>query len=175
MNRVGRETIHALFEAKAYRELYRSRGAALNEMLMIEGPQEFADFLEQEGSLDESIFLLYDSAVRGESLLIGGYGEEAAEKVAAFLKTKLPEAAFGAMEESLRGLYVDIDGEDNLQGKIDGLNRQMVDTGWFVRVEYEVILLRPPESPHTPYHFSAVPYVRAVRTFHPGSTCLPPT
>ena len=63
-------------------------------MLMIENLADFEDFMEAEGDLDESIFGLYFSAGKGESLLIGGYEKDVTESVSLFLKEKLPETAF---------------------------------------------------------------------------------
>ena len=55
---------------------------------------DFEDFMEAEGDLDESIFGLYFSVGKGESLLIGGYEKDVTESVSLFLKEKLPETAF---------------------------------------------------------------------------------
>lgn len=62
-----KKAIHALFEINEYMEIYNTYPQAVNEMLMIESMADFADFMEAEGDLDESIFGLYFSAVKGKA------------------------------------------------------------------------------------------------------------
>ena len=76
-----KKSIHALFENKRYMEIYKTYPQVVNEMLMIENLADFEDFMEAEGDLDESIFGLYFSAGKGESLLIGGYEKDVTESV----------------------------------------------------------------------------------------------
>ncbi len=137
MNLTEKQQIHALFETKNYKELYKIRSDVLHEMLMIHNKEEFEDFLSCENFIDERIFLLYDSAIHGESLLIGGYEEDAISQVTSFLKTKLPEDIFSKIEGSLENLYVDIDDKDNMKEKIDYCNQQMKNTCYSINVEYE--------------------------------------
>ena len=86
---------------------------------------------------DERIFLLYYSAVHGESLLIGGYEGDATSQVNSFLKSKLPENIFSKIECNIENLYVDVDDEDNIKEKIDCCNQKMKDSGYFINVAYE--------------------------------------
>lgn len=137
MNLTEKKQIHKLFETKNYIELYKTQSNVLHKMLMIHNEEELKDFLSCENFIDERIFLLYDSAVHGESLFIGGYEGDATSKVTSFLKTKLPENIFNMMEGSLENLYVDIDDEDNMKEKIDDCNQQIKDTCYSLNVEYE--------------------------------------
>lgn len=57
-----------------------TQAPVINQMLMIDNENGFEAFLE-EGSLDEEVFLLHYSAVRGESLLIGGCAGDVTEAV----------------------------------------------------------------------------------------------
>lgn len=129
--------IHALFEAGNYRELYQTQKTVLHEMLLIQTPEEFADFLQQEGSIDETIFFLYYAAAHGERLLIGGYEGNISKKVVAFLQAKLPEAVFNGIQEDLSRLSVDIDGKNNLREILDDCNRQMAQSGYALALEQE--------------------------------------
>ena len=84
-------------------------------MLMIENLADFEDFMEAEGDLDESIFGLYFSVGKGESLLIGGYEKDVTESVSLFLKEKLPETAFDCIRGHLSGWYVDLGTKDTME------------------------------------------------------------
>ena len=137
MSLTERRQIHTLFETKNYIELYKTQSDVLNEMLMIHNKEDFEDFLCSENFIDERIFLLYYSAVHGESLLIGGYEGYATSQVTSFLKTKLPEDIFSKIECNLENLYIDIDDKDNIKEKIDCCNQKMKDTCYLINVEYE--------------------------------------
>lgn len=132
-----KQYIHTLFELKNYPELYRVHTEVINEMLSIDNQKDFEDFLENEGSVREDVFWLHYSAVHGESLLIGGYEEDVTQKVADFLKRKLPEDIFSAMQENLQNLYVDIDAEDNLKEKIDFCNQCSANTGYSLKLDFD--------------------------------------
>lgn len=137
MNLTEKQQIHILFETKNYIELYKTQSDVLNEMLMINNKEEFKDFLSCENFIDERIFLLYDSAIHGESLLIGGYEGDATSQVNSFLKSKLSENIFSKIEGNIENLYVDIDDKDNIKEKIDCCNQKMKDTCYLINVEYE--------------------------------------
>lgn len=132
-----KKAIHALFENNEYMEIYNTYPQAVNEMLMIESMADFADFMEAEGDLDESIFGLYFSAVKGESLLIGGYEEDVTERVSLFLKQKLPETAFDYIKEYLSDWYVDLGTKDTIEEKTADCNRALKGTGYSVKAEFE--------------------------------------
>lgn len=135
MNTVERQHIHDLFLEKNYLQLYKTQSATLNEMLLINSQQEFEDYLKNENFLEEDIFWLYHAAVQGESLLIGGYEEDVASKVSAFLKERLPETIFVVIQKYLQDIYVDIDDRDNLQEKIETCNQQLSNSGYYIQID----------------------------------------
>lgn len=112
MDMTEKQCIHALFTAKDYMELYRTQKPTIDLMLGMQEQWEFEDFLKEEAT-----FWLYYSVVHGDFLEIGGYEEEAAEKVTAFPQEKLPEAEFQCIAGHLRDIFVDIDERDNLEEK----------------------------------------------------------
>ena len=136
-NSEEKQYIHTLFETKNFSELYQAQPEVLNEMLSIENQEEFEDFLEQEESVEEAVFWLHYAAVRGESLLIGGYEEDVTQKVADFLERRLPEDIFAALREHLQNIYVDIDEEDNLKEKIDLCSQCLADTKYSLRLDFD--------------------------------------
>ena len=58
MNLTEKQQIHALFETKNYKELYKIQSDVLHEMLMIHNKEEFEDFLSCENFIDERIYLV---------------------------------------------------------------------------------------------------------------------
>lgn len=137
MNCDEKKAIHALFESKSYTEIYKTYPQVVNEMLMIESMADFEDFIEMEGDLDESIFGLYFSVVKGESLLIGGYEGDVTERVSLFLKQKLPETAFDCIKGHLSDWYVDLGTKDTIEEKTADCNRALKGTGYSIQAEYE--------------------------------------
>ena len=81
------------------------------------------------------ILPLYYATVQGESLLIGGYEEDATSKVSAFLKGHLPETIFAGIQKYLQDIYVDIDDRDNLQEKIEICNQLLSDSGYYILID----------------------------------------
>lgn len=137
MNNSERQYIQTLFETGNYIELYQVQAETINEMLLIDNLQDFEDFLESEDFIEEDVFWLHYAAVHGESLLIGGYEEDVTEKITDFLKKQLPDDIFLAIQEFLQELYVDIDGEDNLEEKIGLCNQRLTDTDYSLRLDFD--------------------------------------
>lgn len=135
MNAMEKQHIHDLFLEKNYLELYKTQSATLNEMLLVNSQQEFEDYLKNEDFLKEDIFWLYYATVQGESLLIGGYEEDAISKVSTFLKGHLPETIFVGIQKYLQDIYVDIDDRDNLQEKIEICNQLLLDSGYYIHID----------------------------------------
>lgn len=132
-----RQYIHTLFADKNYLELYQIQPSTLREMLFVDTRQEFEDFLQSEGSLEEDIFWLYDAAAQAERLLIGAYEEDAASKASTFLQEKLPTVVFPDIQMYLADIYVDIDDRDNLREKIDICNQYLSDKNYYIQAECE--------------------------------------
>ena len=137
MDMVEKQCIQALFTAKDYMELYRTQKPTVDLMLGIKEQWEFEDFLEEEDSLEEAPFWLYYSVIQGDFLEIGGYEEDATEKVTAFLQKKLPKAEFQSIAAYLQDLYVDIDERDNLEEKIELCNQCLAGAGYSIQVEHD--------------------------------------
>lgn len=133
----SREEIHQMFQEKQYKRLYGECAAAINEMLMITTGEEFEDFLQQVGELEEDIFWLYHEYVCGKSMLIGGYEEDVTEKVRSFLKDRMSTSAFAMIEDDLRDVYVDLDGKNNLENKISLCNARLKDIKDTILLQYE--------------------------------------
>ena len=136
-NNNEKQYVHTLFETKNFSELYQAQSEVINEMLSIENQEECEDFLEHEDSVEEAVFWLHYAAVRGESLLIGGYEEDVTPKVVDFLGQRLPEDIFAAVQEHLQNIYVDIDAEDNLKEKIDLCNQHLSDTNYLLQLDFD--------------------------------------
>lgn len=137
MNNNEKQSIRMLFETKHFSGLYPTQADVINEMLSIETQQEFEDFLADEGVIVEEVFWLHYGAVHSESLLIGGYEEDVTQKVSGFLKQKLPENLFSAIQKHLQNVYVDIDGEDNLKEKADLCNQCLENTGYSLQLDFD--------------------------------------
>ena len=137
MNSDEKQYIHTLFETENFIELYQVQAEVINEMLSINNQQDLEDFLANEDFIDEDVFWLHYAVAHGESLLIGGYEEDVAQKVVSFLKQGLPEDIFCRIQEHLQNLYVDIDSEDNLEEKIDFCNQCLEDTDYFLQLDFD--------------------------------------
>ena len=122
---------------QTFSELYQTHADVINEMLSTETEQEFEDFLASEGGIVEDVFWLHYGVVHGESLLIGGYEEDVTQKVSDFLKQKLPDNLFSAMQEHLQNVYVDIDDEDNLKEKVGLCNQCLENTDYSLRLDFD--------------------------------------
>ena len=132
-----KQSIQTLFEAEQFLELYQSQANIINEMWSIETQQDFEDFLESEGGIEENVFWLHYGATHGESLLIGGYEEDVTQKVCDFIKQKLPENLFSTVQECLQNIYVDIDDEDNLKEKVGLCNQCLENTDYLLRLDFD--------------------------------------
>ncbi len=137
MNSSEKQYIHTLFETGNFLELYQVQAETINEMLSIDNRQEFEDFLESEDFIEEDVFWLHYAAVQGESLLIGGYEEDVTRKIADFLHQQLPEDIFCKIQEGLQEIYVDIDGEDTLEEKMDFCNQRLSDTDFLMQLDFD--------------------------------------
>lgn len=131
-----KQMIHALFEKKDYIQLYEMEKETIQQMLLIESQEEFEDFLKYE-EIEEDVFYLYDSAVQGESLLIGGYEGDISERVTTFLKQKLPKELFDMVASYLKNLYVDFDAKDNIEKQIAACNQHFKNTGYGLLLCYD--------------------------------------
>lgn len=137
MDERERLRIHALFERKDYLTLYQTQKAVIHEMLSIEEPSDFEDFLEYEDGLEEDIFWLYQSAMQGDSLRIDGYEGDVTEKVTAFLEQKLPSKIVSRVKRHLRDFYVDLGTRDTAEERLTACNQSLADTNYRLQMRYE--------------------------------------
>ena len=85
------KAIQELLSKKEYQAVYGQYAPMLQDMLFVQSCEEWLDFIQQEGALEEEPLRLYLSAWRGSCLLLGCYEGEAAPKVLSWLKGRIPE------------------------------------------------------------------------------------
>ena len=100
--------IQELLSQKEYQAVYDQYAPMLQEMLFVQSSEEWMDFIQQEGALEEAPLKLYLSAWRGECLLLGCYQGDATQAVLDHLKDKLP-AELGERLSDLPPIVIDID------------------------------------------------------------------
>lgn len=103
--------IQALWKEKEYQALYAQYAPVFGEMLFVQSLEEWLDFIQQGGTLEEEPLKLYLSAWRGECLLLGGYEGEATEKVLGYLQKKVPAELLERFH-TLPPVIIDIDERD---------------------------------------------------------------
>ena len=92
--------IRELVSKEEYKAVYDQYAPVFQNMLFVQSLEEWLDFIQQEGTLEQEPLGLYLSAWRGECLLLGGYEGEATQKILDCLKGKIP----GELLEKLSGL-----------------------------------------------------------------------
>ncbi len=107
--------IQELLSKEEYQAVYDQYAPVLRDMLFVESPEEWLDFIRQEGTLEEEPLRLYLLARRGACLLLGCYEGEATQKVLDYLKSRIPEALL----ESLAGLAPIVIDIDELGGTLE--------------------------------------------------------
>jgi len=109
------KTIQELLSKKEYQAVYGQYAPMLQDMLFVQTSEEWLDFIQQEGALEEKPLRLYLSAWRGLCLLLGCYEGETTQKVLDYLKSRIPEALL----ESLAGLAPIVIDIDELGGTLE--------------------------------------------------------
>lgn len=132
-----RQYIHKLFKERDYMQLYYTQTKIIQKMLFIDNQQDFEDFLKYHCDIEEKVFWLYYSAVKGDSLFIGGYDKDVSEKVEMFLKQKLPPNLFCNIVPYIRNLYVDLGTKDTIEKQITFCNQCLQNTKYFLLVCYD--------------------------------------
>ncbi len=102
------KTIQELLSKEAYQAVYDRYAPVLQEMLFVQSPAEWLDFIRQEGGLEAEPLELYLSAWRGERLLLGCYEGDVTQKVLDYLRGQVPEALLEALS-GLPPIVLDID------------------------------------------------------------------
>ena len=133
------KTIQALLSQRSYQAVYDQYTPVLQDMLFVRSPEEWLDFIQQEGTLEEEPLRLYLSAWRGECLLLGGYQGDVTQAVLDCLKGKIP----GELLERLSGLppvVIDIDElNSTLEKQLAPYQEVLEPAGFAFHIEFEDI------------------------------------
>ena len=86
------KNIQELLSKEEHRAIYDQYAPMLQDMLFVQTSEEWLDFIQQEGTLEEKPLRLYLSAWQGLCLLLGCYEGEVTQKVLGWLKGS-PESA----------------------------------------------------------------------------------
>ena len=131
--------IQELLSQKEYQAVYDQYAPMLQDMLFVQSPEEWMDFIQQEGALEEAPLKLYLSAWRGECLLLGCYEGEATRKVLDYLKGRIPDELL----ERLNGLTPVVIDIGELNGSLEkqlAPYREILDPiGWILHIDFEDI------------------------------------
>lgn len=131
--------IQELLSKEEYQAVYDQYAPVLRDMLFVESPEEWLDFIRQEGTLEEEPLRLYLLARRGACLLLGCYEGETTQKVLDYLKSRIPEALL----ESLAGLapiVIDIDELDGtLEKQLAPYQEILIRAGYAFHIDFEDI------------------------------------
>ncbi|MCI8423270.1 MAG: hypothetical protein HFF50_07055 [Lawsonibacter sp.] len=106
-----RKNIQALFSQGEYQAVYHQYAAVLQEMLFVQSIEEWLDYVDQGGQLEEGPLELYLSAWRGERLLLGGYHGDATQAVLDYLREKIPAELWEKLG-ALPPIVIDMDERD---------------------------------------------------------------
>lgn len=107
------KNIQELLSQKKYQAVYDQYSSLLQDMLFVQSFEEWLDFIQQEGALEEEPLRLYLAAQQGERLLLGGYEGDVTQKVLDYLKGRIPE------ELDLSGLAPIVIDMDELDGTLE--------------------------------------------------------
>ena len=133
------KNIQELLSKEEYQAVYDQYAPMLQDMLFVQSLEEWLDFIQQEGALEEKPLRLYLSAWRGECLLLGCYEGEATRKVLDYLKGRIPDELL----ERLSGLAPVVIDIDELNGTLEkqlAPYREILDPiGWILHIEFEDI------------------------------------
>ena len=109
------KNIQKLLSKKEYQAVYDQYASVLQDMLFVQRSEEWLEFIQQEGTLEEKPLRLYLSAWRGMCLLLGCYEGEATQKVLGWLKGRIP----GELLEKLSSLAPIVVDMDELGGTLE--------------------------------------------------------
>ena len=133
------KNIQELLSRKEYQAVYDQYASVLQDMLFVQSSEEWLDFIQREGTLEEEPLRLYLSAWRGLCLLLGCYEGEATRKVLDWLKDRIP----GELLEKLSGLapiVIDVDElGGTLEKQIAPYQEALTQAGFSVHIDFEDI------------------------------------
>ena len=131
------KNIQKLLSQGKYQAVYGQYAPVLQDMLFVQSFEEWLDFIQQEGALEEEPLRLYLSAWRGSCLLLGCYEGEASQKVLGWLKGRIPEALL----EKLSGLppiAIDVDELDGtLEKQLAPYQDLLTQAGFSFHIDFE--------------------------------------
>jgi len=131
--------IQTLLAQKDYRSVYDQYAPVLRDILFVQSMEEWLDFIQQEGSLEEEPLGLYLSAWRGECLLLGGYHGDATQAVLDCLKEKIPAELWEKLD-TLAPIIIDIDElNGTLEKQIAPYQEVLESAGFTVHIDFEDI------------------------------------
>ena len=134
-----RKNIQALFSQGEYQAVYHQYAAVLQEMLFVQSIEEWLDYVDQGGQLEEGPLELYLSAWRGLCLLLGCYEGEATRKVLDWLKDRIPEELLEKLS-GLAPIVIDIDElGGTLEKQIAPYQDVLTQAGFSVHIDFEDI------------------------------------
>lgn len=132
-----KQYIHKLFDIEDYIKLYNIQTEVIQKMLLVYNQEDYEDFLKYHCDIEEDVFWLYYSAVKGESLFIGGYNGDVSKKVELFLKQKLPKDLFCSIVQYIQCLYVDLGTKNTIEKQIAVCNQCLQNTVYSLLLCYD--------------------------------------
>ena len=133
------KNIQELLSKEEYRAVYDQYAPMLQDMLFVQTSEEWLDFIQQEGTLEEKPLRLYLSAWQGLCLLLGCYECEVTQKVLGWLKARIPDELL----EKLSGLppiVIDVDEMNGaLEKQIAPYQEILAPTGYSFHIDFEDI------------------------------------
>ena len=133
------KNIQELLSKEEHRAVYDQYAPMLQDMLFVQTSEEWLDFIQQEGTLEEKPLRLYLSAWQGLCLLLGCYEGEATQKVLGWLKGRIPDELL----EKLSGLppiVIDVDELNGaLEKQIAPYQEILAPTGYSFHIDFEDI------------------------------------
>ena len=123
------KAIQELLSKKEYQAVYDQYAPMLQDMLFVQSFEEWLDFIQQEGALEEEPLRLYLSAWRGSCLLLGCYEGEATPKVVRQLLEKL---------SGLPPIAIDVDELDGtLEKQLAPYQDLLTQAGFSFHIDFE--------------------------------------
>ena len=131
--------IQELLSKEEYQAVYDQYAPVLRDMLFVESPEEWLDFIQQEGTLEEEPLGLYLSARQGACLLLGCYEGDATRKVLDYLKGRIPEELLEKLS-GLAPIVIDIDELGGaLEKQIVPYQETLTQVGFAFHIDFEDI------------------------------------
>ena len=133
------KNIQELLSKEEYQAVYDQYAPMLQDMLFVQSLEEWLDFIQQEGALEEKPLRLYLSAWRGLCLLLGCYEGDVTRKVLDYLKGRIPEELLEKLS-GLAPIVIDIDELGGaLEKQIVPYQETLTQVGFAFHIDFEDI------------------------------------